>query len=386
MEISDIINHLGENREEYYNSVSPPIMQSSNFCFKTVDKMRQCLQKEFEHPFYSRGYNPTVGILRKKLAALEHTEDSLVFASGSAAIAAAVMNEVQQGDHVVCIKSPYSWTNYLLNTLLAKYGVTTAMIDGTKVENFEAAIQENTKLIFLETPNSMTFELQDLEAVTKLAKSKNITTVCDNSYSTPLCQNPADYGIDIIVHSASKYLSGHSDLVAGVLCASKKRVENIMANEFMTLGGIIGPFEAWLILRGLRTLPVRLKTVLENSMKVLEFLENHPKIEKVIFPFSKKNPQYELAKKQMKPCGGLMTIYLKTDDIKKVETFSNSLNYFLLACSWGGYESLQFPIATLHDSKSYHKTPHPANMIRLYVGLEDPSLLINDLSQALEKI
>ncbi len=220
MDISHILNHLGEERENYFNAVSPPIIQTSNFCFKTVDEMRKALQIEFEIPFYTRGYNPTVAILRKKIAALEKSEDALIFGSGSAAIAAAVMSSVKSGEHVICVQKPYSWTNKLLNNLLSKYGVETTMIDGISAENFQKAIQKNTRLIFLESPNSWTFEMQDISAICKLAKKKNITTIIDNSYSSPLFQQPVSLGADMVVHSATKYLSGHSDVVCGVLCGT----------------------------------------------------------------------------------------------------------------------------------------------------------------------
>ncbi|PCJ87313.1 MAG: cystathionine beta-lyase [Flavobacteriales bacterium] len=386
MDISEILNHLGEDREKYFKAVTPPVMQSSIFCFNSVAEMREGLKKEFVTPFYTRGHNPTVAILRQKLAALEGSEDALIFASGSAAVAAAIMSSVKSGDHVICIEKPYSWTNKLLNNYLVNYNVKTTMIDGTKLENFEKAIQSNTKLIYLESPNSHTFELQDIAGVCKLAKSKNITTICDNSYSTPLFQQPIALGVDMVVHSASKYLNGHSDVVAGVLCASKERINKIFASEFMTIGGIISPHDAWLMLRGLRTLHLRVNRSAESTEKVVEFLENHPKVEKVFWPFLKHHPQYELAKKQMCKCGGMFSVLLETEKIEEVEQFCDSLKRFLLACSWGGHESLVFPIAALYDSQNYDNSELPLNLVRIYIGLEDPEVLIEDLSNALATI
>lgn len=386
MDVSEILNSLGEEREAYYNSVSPPIMQSSNFSSPSVKALRETLKHEFELPFYSRGYNPTVGILRKKVAALEGAEDALVLASGSAAMAAAVMSVVEQGDHIISVAKPYSWTDKLLNKYLPRFGVSSSMVDGTRVENFAKAILENTKLIILESPNSLTFELQDLEAVATLAKAKGITTICDNSYSTPLFQQPIAMGVDMVVHSASKYLGGHSDLVAGVLCGSKKRMIAIMGSEFMTLGGIIGPQEAWLIIRGLRTLGLRVERSAATAKRVAEFLENHPKIEKVYFPFLESNPQYGLAKKQMKNCGGMLSIVLKTGELASVEEFCDNLNRFVLACSWGGHESIQFPMCALQDSINYQRSEGPWNMVRLYIGLEEPEELISDLKLALKNV
>ena len=386
MEQSYILNQLGEERDDYFGAIAPPIMQSCNFGFADVNGMRMALQNEAETPFYTRGFNPTVGILRKKLAALAGSEDALVFASGSAAVAAGVMSVVKAGDHVVCVRKPYSWTNKLLLNFLSEYGVTTTLVDGADPSNFERAIQANTKLIFLESPNSLTFELQDLEAVAAIAKKHNIKTACDNSYSTPLNQSPIALGIDMTMHSGTKYLNGHSDIVAGVLCASKERIAKIFASEFMTLGGVLSPHDAWLMLRGLRTLALRVERSSASALKVVQFLEDHPKVEKVYFPFSDSHPQKELAQKQMKACGGLFSIEVKAKDIATVERFCNALSYFHMACSWGGYESLQFPYCALHDSQNYNSQTLPWNLIRLYVGLEDPAALINDLKHALDQI
>jgi len=383
---SDILNHLGEDREEYMNAVAPPIFQSSNFSFTDVAAMRKGLEDECKTPFYTRGCNPTVVTLRKKLAALEKAENSLVFASGSAAIAAAVFSIVKAGDHIVCVEKPYSWANKLLNNTLVKYGVETTMVDGTDPENFRKAIKPNTTLIYLESPNSMTFELQDIPAVTAIAKEHGIATVLDNSYSTPLFQNPLEMGVDLVMHSASKYLNGHSDIVAGVVCGSNARIEKLMAEEFMTFGGIISPNDAWLMIRGLRTLHIRTERSAANGKMMVDFLENHPKVEKVLYPFSKNNPQYDLAKRQMKDCSGLFTILLKTEDMGAVERFVNSLERFLIACSWGGHEALVFPVCALIGSENYSKPNIPVNMVRMYTGLEDGQTLIDDVSQALDKM
>ena len=386
MDISYILNELGEDREAHFGSVSTPIYQSSNFCFPNVAAMRSCLADEMDVPFYTRGNNPTVTVLRKKLAALEGAEEALVFASGSAAVGAAVMSGLKAGDHVVCVQKPYSWTTKLLDKILGRFGVESTYIDGTKIENWEAACKPNTKLFMLESPNSWTFELQDIPAVAALAKSKGIRTVIDNSYASPLNQQPIAMGIDITVHSASKYLSGHSDMVAGVLCCSRKIAEEIFQGEYMTLGGIISPNEAWLMIRGLRTLQIRMDRVAETTPKVVAFLEQHPKIEKPIYPFAESHPQHELAKKLMKKGTGQFSILLKADDIAACERFSDSLKRFLLACSWGGHESLIFPMCTLYDSMNYKGSPLPWNFFRFYTGLEDADALIADLAQALAKV
>lgn len=386
MDISYIINELGEDRSQYHGAVTPPIMQTAMFSFDTVEQMRKTLQNESEVPFYTRGHNPTTAILEQKMAALEHAEDALVFASGSAAVTSAVMANVNQNDHIVCVQKPYSWTNKLLNNLLNRFGVTNTMIDGTDPQNFERAIQPNTKVLFLESPNSWTFEQQDLAAVAQIAKKHGIITIIDNSYATPLYQNPIDYGIDIVVHSATKYISGHSDTIAGVLCGSKAMTEKIFASEYMTLGGVIAPFNAWLLLRGLRTLPARMDRVSATTTKVVEYLQQHPLVNKIYYPYLESDPQHTLAKKQMSKGAGQFTIELAVDDMALVEKFCDQLKRFLMACSWGGHESLIFPACVLYTSANYSVAALPANMIRFCVGLEEPEVLIADIEQAFEAI
>ena len=386
MDISYILNELGEERSNYFNAIAPPLIQTSNFTFKDVETMRQMVTQEYELPIYTRGNNPTVEILRKKLAALEGAEDALVLASGSAAIASAVIANVNQGDHIVSVAKPYSWTTRLMEDFLTRFGVTTTFVDGTDVSNFEKAIQPNTKIIYLESPNTFTFELQDLAAVAALAKSRGIVTMIDNSYSTPLFQKPIQLGIDMTLYSASKYIGGHSDLVAGVICGTTEMMKKIFHSEYMTLGGIISPMNAWLMIRGLRTLPLRLERSARSAAEVVAYLENHPKVRRIYYPFSAKNPQLELAKRQMSACGGLVTISLETDQIQIVDRFANALKRFLLGVSWGGHESLVFSASVGYPTGIAQPGDEGYNLIRLYVGLEEPDVLIADLKQAFEQI
>lgn len=386
MNLSYIINHLGEERSQYLYSISPPVFQSSNFTFKDVASMRNSLKNEMNVPFYTRGCNPTVAILRKKLAALAGSDDALVFSSGSAAISAAVLSQVQTGDHIVCVAKPYSWTQKLLMNHLSRFGVKHTMVDGTDVNNFAEAIMPNTKVLFLESPNSITFELQNISQVVQLAKKHNLVSIIDNSYSTPLWQQPIAMGIDIVCHSASKYLGGHSDIVAGVLCSNNTIIKQVFEGEYMTMGGIISPHDAWLMIRGLRTLPLRMKQVAENTTKVIDFLTTHPLIEKVYFPFAADSLQLKLAKQQMRNAGGLLSVLVKANNMAQMEQFCNSLQYFILACSWGGYESLIFPMCVLHSSQNYDKSIQPWNLVRLFIGLEEAEVLINDLAQALNSM
>lgn len=387
MELSNILNHLGENRDTYHYAVSPPIFQTSNFTFKDVASMRGAIKDELNTPFYTRGCNPTVAILRQKVAALEKAEDALIFGSGAAAASAAILFSLQQGDHVVAVSKPYSWTKKLLTNFLGRFGVEVTFIDGTNPENYIQATKENTKMFYLETPNSLTYEMQDLEFISQFAKSNNILTVVDNSYASPINLNPIEWGIDVVFHSGTKYLAGHSDAVCGVLCSSKEIIKQIFHSEFMTLGGIISPNDAFLLMRGLRTLPIRMKQISETTHKVVDYLSHHPMVEKIYWPFHESFPQKDLTHKYLKGSSGLFSITLKVEERQQIDDFADALQGFLLACSWGGHESLVFPIAALDDSPQYKNGGDvPWNLVRFNIGLEESEFLIADLEQAFNKI
>jgi cystathionine beta-lyase/cystathionine gamma-synthase len=385
MDTSYILNHLGEDHEQYFNAISPPIVQTSNFLFETVADLRKAFEDEYRGYLYSRGLNPTVDILRKKLAALDGAEDCLVLNSGAAAIYAGVMSVVNAGDHIVSVDAPYTWAKKLFVNTLPRYGVTHSFIDGTRIENWEKAIQSNTKLFYLESPNSWTYALQDLEAVAVLAKRHGITTLIDNSYCTPIYQRPLDYGIDMALQSATKYIGGHSDTVAGVLTGKHDQIKKIFNEELLTIGSGIQPFNAWLLLRGLRTLPVRLTQISQTTEKVVEALKQHPMIEEVIFPFDPAFPQYALAKKQMQGACGLITFVLKYDDVSVIEAFCNKLSYIRMAVSWGGHESLIIPRVAGLQPKDFDPSDKWQRSCRLYVGLEQADFIIRDIEQALLK-
>ncbi len=386
MKHSDILLHLGEENENHSKAGSPPIYQTSNFLFDNVGDMRKALEKEDEIPFYTRGSNPTVKILQQKIAALEKTEASLVFSSGSAAVATSIIGNVNAGDHILCVSKPYSWTYKLLHELLPRFSVETTFSSGKNTINFLGQVKPNTKIIYLESPNSWTFEMQDLEAISSFAKENRIITIVDNSYASPLNQSPSDFGIDIIVHSATKYLGGHSDLVAGVACGSDEMMKKLFRSEFMTLGGIISPNDAWLMIRSLRTLPLRMKHIGESALRVVDFLEDSPKVKKIYYPFSRSFPQKDIADKYLSGPSGLFTIDLNTNNTERIEAFCNQLKVFHLACSWGSYESIAFPAITTVSSLNYDNPDIKTERVRLSVGLDDPDLLIEDLTNALDAI
>jgi cystathionine beta-lyase len=381
-----ILNHLGEDRERHAGAVVPPIFQSSMFAYPDVASLRVALADELEHPFYTRGHNPTVDILRRKLAALEGAEDALVFGSGSGAMAAAVIAVVSAGDHVLCVDKPYSWTRGLLRDLLGRFGVDTTFVDARETDVVEAALTERTRLIVLESPNSWTFEQQDLAAIAALAQARGILTLCDNSYATPLYQRPIDFGIDLVVHTLTKYLNGHSDVVAGAVCGRADLIRRVFRGPYMTLGAILSPHDAFLALRGLRTLPLRLERAADTALAVADFLRGHPKVERLYHAGDRNDPQRELSARQLRRANGMLSIQV-AGGAEAAERFCDALQRFLLTCSWGGHESLAWPLCALFDSENYARTRTtlPLNLVRLSIGLEPADILIADLAQALDR-
>lgn len=385
-ELSFILNEMGEHRDEYFRAVAPPIVQTSNFAFSNVADLRKSFEDEYSTWLYSRGLNPTVEILRKKLAALDEAEDCLVFNSGAAAIFAAVLANVKSGDHIVSVKNPYTWAMKMFEVILPRFRVSVTYVDGTDTDHFARALQPNTTLIYLESPNSWFYDLQDLRAVAALAKKHGIVTIIDNSYCTPLYQKPITMGIDLALQSATKYISGHSDTVAGVLSGSRAMIERIFNSEYMNIGSGIQPFNAWLLIRGLRTLPARLERITRTTAEVIRFLQNHPRVDQVIFPLDPSFPQYELAQSQMTGACGLVTFCLKAENCATIETFCDSLKHILMAVSWGGYESLILPKCAGMPPESFDPANPAHRSLRLYVGLEDPDYLLTDLSRGFEAI
>jgi len=385
MDISYIINELGEDRSQYFNAVAPPIIQTSNFRVGTVAGLKGLFDDEYSGYLYSRGLNPTVDILRKKLAALDGAEDCLVFNSGAAAIFAAVLANVSAGDHIVSVERPYTWAAKMFDNVLPRFGVSTTYIDGTRIEHFERAILPNTRVIYLESPNSWEFKLQDLRAVAELARAENIITIIDNSYCTPLLQRPIGMGIDIVMQTATKYIGGHSDTLGGVLTGTGAMMKKIFDSEYLNTGSGIQPFNAWLLLRGLRTLPARLERISDTTRQVVAFLKHHPRVESILFPFDESFPQYELAQRQMEGACGLLSFYVRAASMDQIVRFCESLRHIMMAVSWGGHESLVLPRCASLDPGQFDPSNNEHRMLRLYTGLEDAGYLIADLEQAFLK-
>jgi cystathionine beta-lyase/cystathionine gamma-synthase len=384
--LSYIINELGEERENYFNAIAPPIIQTSNFAYKKVADLRKAFEDEMSGYLYSRGLNPTVDILRKKLAALDGAEDCLVFNNGAAAIFAGVLANVKAGDHIVSVAKPYTWVQRMFDVILPRFAVSTTYIDGRKLENWQDATKPNTAFYYLESPNSWDFALQPVKQVAAFAKSKNIITLLDNSYCSPLYQRPIAMGIDMAMQTATKYIGGHSDTLGGVLSGTHGMIKKIFDSEYLNIGSGIQPFNAWMLIRGLRTLPARIERITKTTLQVVEFVKNHPKVESIIFPFDESFPQYELAKQQMQGACGLFTFVLKTKKMEEIVKFCESLQHIMMAVSWGGHESLVIPKCAGLQPSEFNPDNIEHRYIRMYIGLEDAQYLIHDLEQALSKI
>src|SRR6186997_1473284 len=324
-----------------------------------------------------------VEILRKKLAALDGAEDCLVFNNGAAAIFAGIFANVKSGDHIVSVAKPYTWAQRMFDVILPRFGISTTYIDGTKIENWEKATQSNTTCYYLESPNSWDFAIQPIREVADFAKANNIVTLLDNSYCSPLYQKPIEMGIDMAMQTATKYISGHSDTLGGVLSGTHAMMKKIFDSEYLNIGSGIQPFNAWLLIRELRTLPARIDRITKTSLEVLKFLKSHPKIESVIFPLDESFPQYDLAKQQMSGACGLMTLVLKANKRDKIVKFYESLQHIMMAVSWGGHESLVIPKCSGIPVSDFDPSNPENKYIRLYVGLEEASYLVKDLDQAL---
>ncbi|MDW8107677.1 MAG: PLP-dependent aspartate aminotransferase family protein [Armatimonadota bacterium] len=376
--LETLLQHIGEEEPFAYGAVAPPIVQTSLFTARTL-RQRAAARGLNEYGYtYTRVSNPTTRLAEQKLAALEGAEDALCFSSGMAAIASAILTFAESGAHVVCVETVYPPTRTLLESWLPRYGVQTTFVPGDSVEQFEQALQPNTRLIYLESPSSLYFRLQDLRAVSALARARGILTLCDNSWATPIFQNPHALGVDIVLHSASKYLSGHSDLVAGVAAGKAQHMERIRHTREL-LGGVLDPFGSWLLLRGLRTLPLRMQRAHHSGLQVAQWLAQQPQVARVNHPGLPQHPQHALAREQLRGYSSLFSFETYPITAEQAYAFAEQLRLFRFGSSWGGYESLLLGWAQSQPDP-HGKAPW---LFRLYIGLEDPNDLIRDLQNGL---
>lgn len=381
-----ITAHYGEEYEMYYNAIVPPIFMNSLNVFEEIDDYYNAKVHDKHTYVYGRVQNPTVRILEDKVAALEHGVAAFAFASGMAAATTAVLSVVKNGDNIVCIRNAYGpLKNFVENYCPVHLGTTLTYVKGTDLSEFEEAITDKTSLVILESPASVVFSVQDIAAVSKIAHKHDAKVYIDNSFCTPIFSNPLDLGADIVMHTASKYMGGHSDIIGGMLAVRDEELANTIVTNRELFGGIIGPMEAWLVMRGLRTLSVRVKAHEATAMQVAEYLENHPKVDKVYYTGLKSHPQYELVQKQQKGSTGLLTFEIKgsVEDARKV---INSLKVFKIGVSWGGFESLACMPHLRCDAQTCDWLGGRQHLIRIHCGLEGADALIADLEQALAKI
>lgn len=359
---------------------STPIVQTSLFSFPTFGALVDALKAEHRHSVYTRGQNPTVQAFEHKLAALERGEACKCFASGMAAISAVMLGLLRSGDHVLFVNQTYGPTLQLAEHL-RRFGIEHDLVLDLEVESVERGIRPNTRLIWLESPGTMLLRVLDLGAVTALARQRSILTCVDNSWATPLCQKPLAAGADIVVHTCSKYLGGHSDVIAGGVVSTAELIQELFYSTFLLHGGILGPFDAWLLLRGLRTLPVRLTQHESDALEVASFLSTHSAVRRVYHPAFAENT--ELVRDQLTGYSGLLSFELADGDFESVSRVIDGLAHFLIGVSWGGVESVVISPNRGTNGPQLDAQEIPRGLIRLSVGLEGADVLIEDLASAL---
>jgi cystathionine beta-lyase/cystathionine gamma-synthase len=357
-----------EHDERHQGAVVFPIYQNSLFTYARSDDPGHGYK-------YSRMGNPTVVELEKRLAALENGESAQCFASGMAAISAAILSRVSAGDHVICVSQVYFGTREFMDHFLSRYQVEISYVDGTSIERIREAVRENTKVLYLESPTSYYFQLQDLQACVALAGEFGMATILDNTWASPCRQHALNAGIDLVVHSLTKYVSGHSDVLGGAVIGKSSWIERLSRVDHQLLGGIMTPHTASLMMRGLRTLPLRMERLGESALKVARYLNSLPRIRNVNFPGLPEHPQHELAKRQMTGWGSLLSIELSAS-LEQAKQWVDQLTLFRIGLSFGGYESLVLVVGAAADSEE----KRPLTLIRFNIGLEDPADLIRDLS------
>ena len=338
-DIENVCLEVDELDFDNYSPISPDIVLTSSFKFKNFDHYVKVNAKEEFAYTYTRDGNPTLNLLETKLARLEKGEAAQMFASGMGAISASILTLAKADDHIIIVNTVYGSSVKLIKQL-SKFGIESTKIDVSDTLEIFDYVKNNTSIIYFESPSSQKFEMLDLELISKFSKDKGIFTIIDNTWSTPLLQNPLVHGIDVVIHSCSKYIGGHSDIVGGVVISSKKIIDEIVEFGQVLLGATMSPMNAWLALRGLRTLPVRLKSQQETLQQVINFLQEDPRIERIYHPLCNGEQQSELAHKYLKGYGSLLGVVLKDANPEIIKRFIDSLEHFTLAYSWGGFESL----------------------------------------------
>ncbi|MEA4847641.1 MAG: aminotransferase class I/II-fold pyridoxal phosphate-dependent enzyme [Clostridiaceae bacterium] len=371
-------------------SVAPPIYQTSTYAFNSVEDAEEALETHLQSGYiYTRGSSPTEILFEERMAALEGGEAALAFASGVSAVTSLVTFLVQKGDHIVASKTLYAATQFFFREILEKYGVETTFVDATEPANIADAIRKDTKVVFIETPANPTIGLTDIEAVGKITSGRELTTIVDTTFASPYLINPLDFeGIDVVLHSCTKYIGGHTDAMGGVIVGKQKLIDDVRMYSLINLGGVIDPFAAWLLLRGLKTIHLRVERHCFNAMETASFLEKHPKVERVFYPGLPSHPQHELAKRQMRGFGGMMAFELK-GGVEAGKKLLNNLHLCRIAASLGDTDTLiEHPASMTHSElfvsrEERLKQGITDGLVRLSVGIESVKDIISDLEQGL---
>lgn len=381
--------HSGRINDEQFGSLATPLYQTSTFIFKDAQQGANRFAGDEEGYIYTRLGNPTTRQLEMRVAVMENMEDAAATATGMGAVSGALLANLQCGDHIIASKAIYGCSYALISHMLTKFGIEVSFVDMTTPENIEKEIKENTKVIFFETPINPNLVVLDIEKIADIAKKHEILSIVDNTFLTPVLQQPGKFGIDIVVHSATKYLNGHGDVVAGIICGSSEHIMNIKMTVLKDIGATMSPHDAWLILRGIKTLPIRIERHCSNAQKIAEFLEQHESVSHVFYPGLKSHPGYKFIGKQMKAAGGVIAFEIKSD-LAGGSDFINRMNLFSIAVSLGDAESLiQHPATMTHSPYSQEERLEAGisdTLIRISVGLENVEDLLADLAQSLDAI
>lgn len=383
------VAHAGTNPDKTYGAVAPPIYQTSTFKFNSAEEGAKRFSGEEPGYIYTRLGNPTTTALQEAVAVLEKGVDALATASGMAAVSTIYMTFLDKNAHMICSEAVYGPSRVVMEKEFSRFGVEFDFVDTSDIENVKNAIKPNTKLIFIETPANPTIKLTDIQACADIAHNNGAILAVDNTFMSPILQNPFDYGADIVMHSMTKSINGHTDVVSGILIFNDKELYTQTRKVLLNLGGTIDPHQAWLVLRGLRTLSLRVKKAQENAQIIADFLENHPKVEWVRYPGLESHPQHELAKSQMHGFGSMISFEVK-GGVEGGRTVMNNVELATLAVSLGGYETLiQHPASMTHSSMNKLDKLDAGitdGLVRLSVGCEDVQDIQDDLDNCLIKI
>lgn len=375
--------------EDQFGSATVPIYQTSTFRFRDADHGAACFAGESDGYIYTRINNPTIDALEKLVAELENGYRAIAVSSGMGAVNTIYMGLLSQGDHMISSAAVYGPSRVVMEKHYSRFGISSSYVDTSDLENIRKAIRPNTKMIFIETPANPTMDITDLEGVVKIAREHDLITVSDNTFCSPYLQRPLDFGIDIVFHSITKFLNGHADVVGGVVVTREKALYDILRPMMINLGCNMDPHQAYLVIRGLKTLSLRIERAQQNAQKIAQYLLDHPKIEWVKYPGLKNHPQYELGSKQMSGPGSMISFEVKGGlDAGKI--LMNNVKLCMLAVSLGGVETLiQHPASMTHSKLGQQDRIDAGitdGLVRFSVGIEDAEDILADLEQALAKI